>query len=173
MYEGGVRVPLIIKWPGVTKPGSTCAEPVYSADLFPTMLEMAQRRLPSGAGRELDGVSLAPLLRKPLARLSRDALFFHYPHYYTTTSPVSAVRAREWKLLEYHEDGRLELYNLFEDLSESNDLAQQLPERTQELHRRLSSWRQAVNAQMPVPNSDFHERRKGSGEGAGQRDEEL
>lgn len=159
LYEGGVRVPLIVKWPGVTKAGSTCAEPVYAADLFATLLEIANRPAPSTTGREIDGISIVPLLRNPSARLNRDALFFHFPHYYATTSPVSAVRAREWKLLEYHEDGRLELFNLAKDLSESENLAQKLPERTEELRKRLNSWRQTVKAQMPTPNPDFRERR--------------
>jgi arylsulfatase A-like enzyme len=161
LYEGGVRVPLLIKWPGVTKAGSTCTEPVYSADLFPTILEMAKQSLPSGPGREMDGIGLGSLLVNPSARLNRDALFFHYPHYYPTTTPVSAVRARDWKLLEYLEDGRLELYNLANDLSESENLAQKLPERAEELRRLLHSWRRRVNAQMPAPNPGY---RKGAGD---------
>jgi arylsulfatase A-like enzyme len=172
LYEGGVRVPLMVKWPGVTKAASTCAEPVYSADLFPTMLEMARQPAPSGPGRERDGMSLAPLLGNPSARLQRDALFFHYPHYYATTSPVSAVRARDWKLLEYHEDGRLELYHLAKDLSESNNLAPQLPERTEELRRLLDGWRQSVNAQMPAPNPGYREGRQPGGAPGGPPGEE-
>jgi uncharacterized sulfatase len=94
-------------------------------------------------------------LRDPSASLDRDALFFHYPHYYQTTSPVSAVRAGDWKLLEYFEDGHTELYNLASDPGEVTDLADQVPQRAAALHRRLKQWRQEVNAQLPRPNDQF------------------
>lgn len=156
LYEGGVRVPLMIHFPGVTKPGTTCHEPVFSADLFTTILEMTKRPLPAG---QIDGISLMPLLRDPSARLNRDVLGFHYPHYYATTSPVSAIRAREWKLLHYYEDNHVELYNLASDLSESNDLSRKMPEKAEELRGRLSQWLKSVNAQIPSPNPNYRERR--------------
>jgi len=151
-YEGGVRVPLMIRWPGVTTPGSQCDEPVVVMDLFPTFLTAAGL---TPADVALDGLDLTPLLRDPNARLERDALFFHYPHYYPTTTPVSAVRQGDWKLLEYFEDDRVELYNLKDDLGETTDLAAQLPERAGELRRRLHDWRQQVGAALPSPNPNF------------------
>jgi arylsulfatase A-like enzyme len=152
LYEGGIRVPLLIRWPGVTPKGAVCAEPVVLTDLFQTCLSAAG--LPPAA-EAADGLDLAPLLKNPAARLERDALFFHYPHYYPTTTPVGAIRARDWKLLEYFEDNRVELYNLSEDVSESRDLAQKLPDKATDLRRRLQAWRQAVGAAMPQPNPDF------------------
>lgn len=151
LYEGGVRVPLIVRWPGVTPRGAVCAEPVTLTDLFHTL------RPPTATGgpAERDGLDIGPLLRDPAARLDRDALFFHYPHYYETTTPVSAVRMRDWKLLEYLEDGRLELYNLHDDPSELTDLAARMPDRAAEMARRLHEWRTSVDAAMPTPNPDF------------------
>ena len=147
LYEGGVRVPLIVKWPDVTRPGSECQEPVSLADLFPTLA-----RAEGAAVTALDGVDLMPLLRNPSVRLGREALFFHFPHYYATTTPASAVRAGEWKLLEYFEDGRLELYNLARDPSEQKDLATQDRPRALALRDRLDRWRREVGAQLPRPN---------------------
>jgi hypothetical protein len=89
-------------------------------------------------------------LRDPHAHLSREALYFHYPHYYPTTTPVSAIRAGDWKLLEYYEDGRLELYNLKDDLGESRNLAGELPEKAKELRDRLSQWKDRVGVQLPA-----------------------
>ena len=150
LYEGGVRVPLIVRWPGVTARGGECHEPVSLADLFPTL---AGERGPPGA--VLDGVDLTSLLKNPAARLERDALFFHYPHYYATTTPVSAVRAGDWKLLEYFEDGRIELYNLKDDPSEQTDLAMREAGRANALRARLDRWRREVGAQLPTRNLAF------------------
>ncbi len=154
LYEGGIRVPLIIRLPGVTPRGAICDEPVICTDFFPTILEICgiTPTQPAPAG-PLDGVSLLPLLKKPDSHLARDALFFHYPHYYPTTTPVSAVRAREWKLLEYLEDNRVELYNLREDPAEQHDLADRQPDRAGQLRDRLHAWRAEVGAQMPQRNS--------------------
>lgn len=154
LYEGGVRVPLLVRWPGVTNPGSTSREPVVLTDMYRTILDAAKLEVPA---EQLsgDGVSLTPVLKNPSDTLDRDALYWHYPHYYSTTSPVSAVRAGDWKLLEYLEDGRLELYNLRNDLGEKVDLAKRLPERRNELADKLRQWRKDVNAQMPIRNPDF------------------
>jgi arylsulfatase A-like enzyme len=107
LYEGGVRVPLMIRWPGTAPAGAVCHEPVCSVDFYPTMLEMAGLAGDPKHNAHVDGMSLAPLLRSPGAWLSRDELYFHYPHYYPTTTPVSAVLSRDWKLLEYFEGRRL------------------------------------------------------------------
>ena len=111
---------------------------------------MAARAAGIEPGAALDGLDLGPLLRQPAARLGRDALFFHYPHYYDTTTPVSAVRARDWKLIEYHEDGRTELYNLREDPSETRNLAQTNTAQAAELLAMLRGWRERVGARMPT-----------------------
>lgn len=159
LYEGGVRVPLIVRWPGVTTAGGACREPVFVADLYPTLLEIAR---PGGDGAHnsnWDGQSLAPLLRQPTASLGRAALFFHYPHYYPTTTPVGAIRAGDWKLLEYFEDNRVELYNLRDDLAEANDLAARQVEKSQDLRAQLANWRASVAADMPTANPDFQSSR--------------
>lgn len=155
LYEGGLRVPMIVRWPGVTRAGTVCRTPVLSTDYYPTILEMAGRKGDASQKATVDGLSLVPLLRDPNARLKRDALFFHYPHYYQTTSPVSAVRAGDWKLLEYHEDKRVELYDLKNDLSEAHDLATTMPDKAEELRRQLHAWRETVGAQMPTVNPNF------------------
>jgi arylsulfatase A len=159
LYEGGVRVPLLVKWPGVSRSGGLCPEPVFSADFYPTILEMTGISVEEKHRQALDGLSLVPLLKDPAATLPREALFFHYPHYYTTTSPVSAVRARDWKLLMFHEDKHVELYNLADDPQETNDLAAQHPDKATQLRERLEAWLKATDAQMPAPNPDFKARR--------------
>lgn len=151
LYEGGVRVPLIVRWPGVTSGGSVCDEPVSLADLHPTLL----RAVGAEPGPLLDGVDLTTLLRRPGARLGREALYFHYPHYYETTTPASAVRAGDWKLIEYFEDGRVELFNLAADPGEASDLSAREPARTAELRSRLDSWRRDVGAKLPAPNPAY------------------
>ena len=150
LYEGGVRVPLIVKWPGVTPAGGVCHQPVVSTDLYRTILEMAGQG--SSANGHEDGVSLVPLLRQPTTALARDTLYFHYPHYYETTSPVSAIRSGDWKLLEYYEDGRLELFNLADDPGEAANLATSRKEKSRDLQHALHVWLESVDAQMPVPN---------------------
>jgi arylsulfatase A len=152
LYEGGIRVPLIVRWPGVTPQGTVCREPVILTDLFATCIQAAG--LPP-VPQASDGVDLVPLLKDPAAKLERDALFFHYPHYYHNTTPVSAIRSRDWKLLEYFEDDRVELYNLNDDLAEQHDLAGTMPDKSRELRDRLHAWRQTVDAAMPKANSAF------------------
>jgi len=151
LYEGGVRVPLMVFWPGVTPRGAECHQPVISTDLPWTLAAMAG--LPEAAQPAVDGTSLVPLLKDPAAHLPREALYFHYPHYYSTTSPVSSVRAGDWKLLEYYEDHRRELYNLRDDLSETTNLATKMADKAADLSNRLHAWLTAVGAQMPTPNS--------------------
>jgi arylsulfatase A-like enzyme len=155
LYEGGIRVPLLIRWPGVTKPGGVCAEPVCSIDFYQTLLDAAGLSGDPQHNAGVDGISLTPLLRNPSARLERERLFFHYPHYYPTTSPVSAVLERNWKLLEYFEDGRLELYDIGKDEGERRNLAQEHPGKAAELLGHLRRWRLEVKAQMPAKNPAY------------------
>jgi arylsulfatase A-like enzyme len=155
LYEGGVRVPLIVRWPGVAPAGAVCPEPVTCADYYPTLLEVAGLEGDPAHNAGLDGRSLVPLLKAPDSHLDRDAIFHHYPHYYATTTPVSAIRAGKWKYLEYLETGKGELYDLADDLRESKDLSAKETAKVAELRTRLHQWRQEVNAQMPKPNPDF------------------
>jgi arylsulfatase A-like enzyme len=155
LYEGGVRVPLIVRWPGVTTPGTVCDEPVVSTDLYWTIADAAGVHVGEPLKGERDGQSLVPLLRDAKQRLDRKTLFFHYPHYYPTAAPVSSLRARDWKLLEYHEDSRVELYNLKDDLGETQNLVDAKPDTAKELLQRLHDWRNAVNARMPTLNPEF------------------
>ena len=149
-YEGGLRVPLIVKAPGMTRAGATCDWPVSSQDYFPTLLELAGAEK-SASSTAVDGVSLVPLLRGQ-AKLPRQELFWHYPHYWNggKVSPYSVARVGDWKLIRFYESGREELYNLRDDLSERHDLARSQPEKRRELARRLDGWLKEVGAQMPI-----------------------
>jgi arylsulfatase A len=155
-YEGGTRVPLIVDWPGVTKPGSICDTPVISMDLFPTFMQIAG--IPDGAKTALDGVSLVPIL-KEAGDLKRDELFWHYPHYQHYQKggaiPYSAIHKGDFKLIEFLADKHAELYNLKDDIGEQHDLAIQMPEKVDELRKRLHAWREEVGAQMPTPNPKY------------------
>jgi arylsulfatase A-like enzyme len=155
MYEGGTREPLFIKWPGKIEPGTTCDTPVTSPDFYPTLLEAAG--LEAMPGQHCDGESIMPLLTQT-GTLERDAIFWHYPHYGNQGgTPGSSIRCGDYKLIEFFEDGRLELYNLAEDISEEHNLANEKPEMTKELHAKLVAWRQKVEAKIPTPNPDWQE----------------
>ena len=158
-YEGGVRVPTIIRWPGTTQAGSRCDEPIMTIDYYATLLEVAAVKGDDIHNRSLDGVSLVGLLGNSQARIERD-LFWHYPHYHAGgDGPYSAIRAREWRLLEFHENGKLELYNLTEDVGEQTNLATQKANLAQALLTRLRQWRSDVAAQMPTENARHDETR--------------
>lgn len=161
LYEGGIRVPLIVRWPGLTPRGAECAEPVSLADLFPTLTrDFAPAARPGATPASsddvpLDGVDLASVLKNPATRLNRDALFFHFPHYHANTTPVGAVRAGDWKLIEFFEDNRAELYNLHTDPREQTDLAAGESARVAILQTQLARWRREVGAEFPRPNPVF------------------
>jgi arylsulfatase A len=163
LYEGGIREPLIIRWPGVIEPGGTCSEPVISIDFFPTLLEIAGVR--NEAKRPMDGASLVPLLRQS-GTLNRRAIYWHYPHYHSSSiGPCGAVREGAYKLIEWYDESicgpgnEFELYNLKEDVGERNNLAKKMPERVEKLKKMLSDWRSEVNAQMPAPNPNYDSRK--------------
>lgn len=146
LYEGGIREPFLIRWPSVTRPGSECAEPVISTDFYPTILDMAG--LPPRPEQHRDGVSLVPLL-KGGEELPRTTLFWHYPHYANQGGfPGGAIRQGDWKLIERFEDGRVQLYNLSNDLSEQTDLADQQPQRVAEMRQHLHNWYRDVDAKF-------------------------
>jgi arylsulfatase A-like enzyme len=154
LYEGGIRVPLLVRWPGVTRPHGVCDKPVCSCDLYPTILDAVSGRERPPSSETLDGLSLMPVLKDPNATLPRETLYWHYPHYYPTTTPVSAIRHGRWKLLEYLEDERVELYDLEKDLGEANDLSDSMPAKAAQLGQALRTWRLAVEAQMPARNEE-------------------
>lgn len=155
LYEGGTREPFIVRWPGVTKPGSTCDVPTVHVDIFPTFLEIASAPQPR---QVLDGESLVKLWRDPAGKLQRDAIFQHFPGYLGSgpglwrTTPVSLIQSGDWKLMEFFEDGHLELYNLRDDIGETRNLAGEMPDKARELQARLAAWRKEVKAPMPTPN---------------------
>ncbi|HEX6971405.1 MAG TPA: sulfatase [Limnochordia bacterium] len=153
MYEGGTRVPLIVSWPGVVAPGSVCEVPVTTPDIYPTLLEAAG--LPLRPEQHTDGVSLARLLRGERT-LDREAIFWHYPHYGNQGgTPASSIRMGDYKLIEFFEDGRLELYHLRDDIGERRNLAALDPGRARAMQRRLAAWRADVGAKIPEPNPAF------------------
>jgi len=159
LHEGGVRVPLIIKYPPLTKPGSISSEPTISYDFYPTFIELAGGKLPEN--QIIDGHSLLPLLKEPAAKLSRKALHWHYPHFHHDR-PASSIRERDWKLIEYLDgSGDLELYNIADDIGETTNLSQSKPGRTADLRKKLQSWRLEVLARMPIPNPHYSAERAG------------
>ena len=153
LYEGGIREPMIIKWPGKIEPNTVCREVVTSTDFYPTMLEMAG--LPLLPKQHPDGQSLMPLLQQK-GSLHRPAIYWHFPHYHGSGNrPSGAVRAGDYKLIEWYENGRIELYHLKNDLSETNNLAESMPQKAAQLKQMLLIWRKQVDARMPKPNPDW------------------
>jgi arylsulfatase A-like enzyme len=152
-YEGGLRVPLLVKVPGVTHAGTVCDTPVITMDWFPTLLELAGAEK-SASRTAVDGTSIVPLLRGE-NETPHNELFWHYPHYWNVgkTSPYSVARVGDWKLIRFYETGTEELYNLKSDLSENNNLSESNPEKRKELSARLDAWLKEVGAQMPVPKA--------------------
>jgi arylsulfatase A-like enzyme len=148
-WEGGIREPFYIKAPGVTRAGSASDVPVNGIDWYPTLLELAN--VPVPADQAVDGVSLVPLLTG--GTIADRPLFWHYPHYGNQGgSPGGAIREGDWKLIEWYEDGKLELYDLANDLSEQHNLAQAHPERAAAMRTKLARWRQETGAKMPTQN---------------------
>ena len=154
-FEGGVRVPTIVRWPGVIKAGSVCEEPICGVDFYPTLLEAAGAPGEGTHNAKVDGKSVVSLLRDPESSLERD-LFWHFPHYHAGgDSPYTAIRSGNWRLVEFHENGALELYDLSSDLGETKNRATSHPEIASELYQRLNIWRDRVGAQMPKENAGY------------------
>lgn len=146
LYEGGIREPLIVRYPGVVKPGTVIGTPVSSVDYFPTICDLAG--VPPG---RVDGVSLMPLLHG--RRIAPRALFWHYPHYSNQGGePGSAIREGDWKLIEFHPDGRRELYQLRDDPGETKNLVERNPDVARLLWAKLDAWRKETGAVMPGRN---------------------
>ncbi|MDH4318887.1 MAG: sulfatase [Desulfobulbaceae bacterium] len=155
LYEGGIREPFMIKWPGVIQQGSRCDVPVISTDVYPTVLELAG--LPLNFSQHEDGVSLVPLLQGK-HKLLRNAIYWHYPHYSPQGGvPSAAIQVDNYKLIEFFEDNHVELYNLKMDIGETMDLAKQQPEKAAELREMLHLWYKQVDAKMPSRNPEYVE----------------
>ena len=158
LFEGGIRVPLAIRWPGVIKPHSSSEVPVCGIDFFPTIAEIAgNKNLP----QNIDGVSITPLL-KQTGGIKRDSLFWHYPHYHRFGyMPSGAILEGRYKLIEWYErsffddNHPVSLFDLENDLSETTDLADKMPEKTKELLEKLKNWRKNVGGQEMTINTNF------------------
>lgn len=158
LYEGGIRVPFIFRQPGTIKAGSECDVPINSVDLMPTLIELAGGKPPA---QVLDGVSWVTLLKNPEnAELAERPLYWHFPGYLGSgndtwrTTPVSVVRQGDWKLMEFYEDGHVELYNLRDDIGETRNLAEEQPERAKQLQKQLATWRETIGAPAPEENRE-------------------
>jgi arylsulfatase A-like enzyme len=145
-YEGGIREPMLVKWPGVTKPGSVCRDPVVIEDFFPTVLELAGAT--GSTLQTVDGVSFVPLLKGTGSTPVDRALVWHFPHNYDR-QPYSAIRVGNWKLVYHHTDRRRELFDLANDISEKSNLAAEQPAKVGELARQLARLLKDRGAQMP------------------------
>jgi arylsulfatase A-like enzyme len=151
-YEGGIRVPLIVKSLGNQSNGKNKI-PVISNDFYPTILELAG--LPLMPNQHLDGVSIAPLLNGG-TKLNRDAIFWHYPHYHGSSwTPGAAIRSGDWKLVEFYDYEKTELYNLKEDIGEIKDLSERYPEKVTELKKKLRQMQEETDAKFPTANPAF------------------
>lgn len=178
LYEGGIRVPYVFRWKNVISPGQVTDIPINSVDLYPTLLEIAQAS--SLPDQPLDGESYLSVLKSPQnARLKRGAIFWHFPGYLGQgenswrTTPVSVIRSGDWKLLEFLEDGKLELYHLKDDVGERHNLADQMPDITADLHAKLVAWRDGIGAPLPTKNDAISasvSSTKGKGKGKGKGD---
>lgn len=168
-YEGGIRVPFFVKWPGVVPAGKKSEEPIIGVDLYPTLCAIAGAPLPEG--QPLDGRSLLPLFKGEVKSFGGRAIFWHFPAYLQSyrgvhdeqrdplfrTRPCGVIRKGDWKLLEFFEKGDVELYNLAEDIGESRNLAATQPEKAAALKRELAAWRDKIGAPVPTkPNPAFN-----------------
>ncbi|MBT3198716.1 MAG: sulfatase [Phycisphaerales bacterium] len=172
-YEGGIREPLVVRWPAKIKAGSKCDTPVIGIDFYPTLLAATGAKKPKG--KLLDGVNIMPLLTQS-GKIGERALFWHFPIYLQSysgadesrdplfrTRPGCVVRVGDWKLHEYFEDGGLELYNLKDDLGERNDLSAKMPDKTKELHAIMLQWRKETKAPVPTEKNPKYDPSAGSG----------
>lgn len=154
IYEGGIRVPFIVRWPGIVPADTTCRAPISSVDFYPTFLEVSDTKKPEQ--QVLDGVSMMPLLKKS-GQLDRDAIFWHYPHYSNQGGlPAGAIREGDFKLIEHYQDGCLELYNVVDDVGEQHDLSASRPKQTAAMKLRFREWLASVGARIPLPNPNYN-----------------
>lgn len=153
VYEGGSRVPLVVKWPGKVPENVLNHNYLTGTDYLPTFMEvLGVKKLPA----QVDGISFLKTLVEPAADLNRGPIFWHYPHFSNQGGrPAGAIRWGDYKLVESYETGKLELYNLKADVSERQDLSSRQPQKTAEMHDKLKTWRQQVKANMPVANPQY------------------
>jgi len=156
VYEGGIREPFIVRWPGKIESGQINDAIISSVDFYPTLAELAGISLP--VSQEFDGISLVPLMEGNDSDPER-AIFWHYPVYHHD-HPASVIRKGEWKLIHYLHDNSRRLYNLKDDLGETTDLSSSIPSKRDELSTLLDQWRKKVGAELPVPNPDFDPERR-------------
>jgi arylsulfatase A-like enzyme len=172
LYEGGTRDPFVIRCPGKIKPGTVCDVPMIHVDLYPTLLEIAG--VPAPENYILDGESMLPVLGGRGEKMKRDAIYQHFPGYLGAgegtwrTTPVGVIQMGDWKLMEFFEDSRLELYNLKDDIGETHNLAQEQPDRVKAMHEKMLAWRASVKAPMPTANT-AETSATGQGKGKGKK----
>jgi len=153
VYEGGIRVPAIMSWQGKIKPGLISDKYYSSVDYLPTLCEIA---MINAIPLNIDGISILKLMKGEQITGEQRPLFWHYPHFSNQLGrPGGAVRVGDYKLVESYETGKLELYDLKEDISESTDLSEKMKQKTEDLYKLLSVWRKNIKANMPVPNPDY------------------
>ncbi|MDF1813115.1 MAG: sulfatase [Verrucomicrobiales bacterium] len=158
IYEGGVRVPLIIRLPGAGAVGQLCHRPAITMDIVPTIFDVIGKQLPEEAAKVQDGISLLPYIKDPQAKSLRDDIYWHYPHYHSMgAQPYSAIRSGNWKLIEIFgkNENQLELYDLASDIHENTNLVNEETELAKKLHAKLVDWRNSVGAQLPAVNESF------------------
>ncbi len=161
-YEGGVRVPAIVKWPSNLPAGAQSDTAIMTIDYYPTLLALAGARGNEKHNVNVDGVNLLPVFRNPEHEFDRD-LYWHYPHYHAGgDGPYSAIRCGSFRLIEFFEDDSLRLYDLSVDIGENKDLSRELPEKTASLYAKLKSWRERIAAQLPSPNPNWDPNNDGS-----------
>ncbi|MED5259031.1 MAG: sulfatase [Verrucomicrobiota bacterium] len=151
-YEGGIRVPLIIFWPDFINGGKVIDTPVSSIDFFPTLCSAAG--INNSTDKVVDGLNLLPLI-KGENNIKRQSLFWHFPHYRGKINPYSIIRNGDWKLIKRYDGKPFELFNLKNDLSEKNDLSQDMPEKVKELNEEIMIWLLKTNAKVPRANPDY------------------
>jgi uncharacterized sulfatase len=170
LYEGGIRIPAIARWPGRVPANRESATPLITMDVYPTLLELSGAR--AAAKQPQDGLSLTSVLRDPNAKPARDTLYWHLPHYHHS-SPASAIRRGDWKLIEFFENNSVELYDLGRDPGEKNNLALREPQRVGELRGALADWRRDIGARLPQPNPDYDAARAGELAGGDRRNKKA
>ncbi|MFR9534460.1 MAG: sulfatase [Rikenellaceae bacterium] len=153
LYEGGIHIPFIVKWPGKVAPNSSCDELIINYDLFSTFVELGGGVAPEN--QEDDGLSLIPLLTGDVESLDREAVYWHFPTNMWTRSPMGAIRKGDYKLIEKFDDGTIEMYDVVNDKGEVVDLSTARPEKAAELLNDLRKWREEIGAGMPTPNPNF------------------
>ena len=161
-YEGGVRVPAIVKWPGNLPAGAQSDTPIMTIDYYPTLLALAGARGNEKHNEYVDGVNLLPVFKNPEHEYGRN-LYWHYPHYHAGgDGPYSAIRHGNYRLIEFFEDDSIRLYDLAKDIGETMDLSRDKPEMTASLHAELKAWRGRVDAQLPSSNANWDPNNDGS-----------